>query len=166
VLDVTTTELADELVGGIFSAGAERLEAAGVRGVPQVVSLGALDMVNFGRPESVPPRFTGRTVYRHNPSVTLMRTTVAECAELGRIIARKLNAATGPVVLYIPLRGISAIATQGSVFHDPAADGALIASLRESLSPNVEVHELDMDINDPRFARAMAEHLDRLVTAR
>jgi uncharacterized protein (UPF0261 family) len=163
VLDVTTTELADELVGGIFSAGAQRLEAAGARGTPQVVSLGALDMVNFGPIDTVPARFAGRTLYRHNPTVTLMRTTAAECAELGRTIARKLNAARGPVALYIPLRGVSAIATAGNVFHDPEADAALIASLRTELGPNVDVHELDMDINDPRFARAMAEHLDRLV---
>lgn len=164
VLDLTTTELADELVGGVFSAGPRRLEAAGGRGIPQVVSLGALDMVNFGPLETVPERFSGRTLYRHNPTVTLMRTTPAECAELGRMLARKLNAATGPVALYIPLRGISAIATPGSVFHDPQADRALIANLKECLDPSVEVHELDMDINDPRFGRAMAERLHRLVS--
>jgi uncharacterized protein (UPF0261 family) len=166
VLDLTTTELADELVGGVFSAGPRRLEAAGGRGIPQVVSLGALDMVNFGPLETVPERFRDRTLYRHNPTVTLMRTTVAECAELGRTMARKLNAAQGPVALYIPLRGVSAIATQGSVFHDPRADAALVASLKEHLSPSVEVHELDMDINDPRFGRAMAERLHRFVSAR
>jgi uncharacterized protein (UPF0261 family) len=166
VLDITTTELADELVGGIFSAGAQRLQAAGAAGVPQVVSLGALDMVNFGPPETVPERFAGRTMYRHNPTVTLMRTTAAECAELGRTIARKLNAATGPVALYVPLRGVSAIATEGGVFYDPLADRALISSLKDDLGQNVEVHELDMDINDPRFARAMADHLHRFVSAR
>jgi uncharacterized protein (UPF0261 family) len=166
VLDITTTELADELVGGIFSAGPQRLQAAGAAGVPQVVSLGALDMVNFGPPETVPARFAGRTMYRHNPTVTLMRTTAAECAELGRAIARKLNAATGPVALYIPLRGVSAIATEGGVFYDPLADRALISSLKDDLGQNVEVHELDMDINDPRFARAMADHLHRFVSAR
>jgi uncharacterized protein (UPF0261 family) len=166
VLDITTTELADELVGGIFSAGSERLWAAGARGIPQVVSLGALDMVNFGPIESVPERFTGRTLYRHNPMVTLMRTTAAECAELGRMIARKLNAATGPVALYIPLHGVSAIATPGNVFHDPEADAALISSLKEHLGPNVQVQELDMDINDPRFAHAMVDHLHRFVSAK
>lgn len=165
VLDITTTELADELVGGVFSAGPGRLDAVGAHGVPQVVSLGALDMVNFGSIESVPTRFRGRTLYQHNPTVTLMRTTAEECAQLGRIIAEKLNRATGPVALYIPLRGVSMIATEGNVFYDPAADQALIASLKEHLRGNVEMHELDLDINDARFARAMADRLDRYVRA-
>ena len=104
VLDVTTTELADELVGGVLSAGPDRLEAAGAAGVPQVVSLGALDMVNFGPRETVPPQFEDRNLYVHNPTVTLMRTTPEECAELGRTIGRKLSAATGPTVLFVPLR--------------------------------------------------------------
>jgi len=165
VLDITTTELADELVGGVFSAGPDRLDAVGAHGVPQVVSLGALDMVNFGPIESVPARFRGRTLYQHNPTVTLMRTTAEECAQLGRIIAEKLNRATGPVALYIPLRGVSMIATEGNVFYDPAADQALIASLKEHLRGNVEVHALDLDINDARFARAMADRLDRYIRA-
>ena len=105
VLDVTTTELADDLVGGVLSAGPHRLEAAGRRGVPQVVSLGALDMVNFGPRASVPERFAGRNLYVHNPTVTLMRTTPEECAELGRRLGAKLSAATGPVALFVPLRG-------------------------------------------------------------
>lgn len=165
VLDITTTELADELVGGVFSAGPDRLDAVGAHGVPQVVSLGALDMVNFGPIESVPAQFRGRTLYQHNPTVTLMRTTTEECAQLGRIIAEKLNRATGPVALYIPLRGVSMIATEGNVFYDPAADQALIASLKEHLRGNVEVHALDLDINDARFARAMADRLDRYIRA-
>ncbi|HEX5505954.1 MAG TPA: Tm-1-like ATP-binding domain-containing protein [Thermomicrobiales bacterium] len=165
VLDATTTELADELVGGVLSAGPHRLEAAGARGVPQVVSLGALDMVNFGPLDSVPERFRGRRLYRHNPTVTLMRTTPTECAELGRVIARKLNAATGPVALFLPLRGVSAIAVAGGVFHDPEADRALLTTLRAELRPDIEVHELDLDINDARFARAMAEQLDQLIRA-
>ncbi|HKG25133.1 MAG TPA: Tm-1-like ATP-binding domain-containing protein [Thermomicrobiales bacterium] len=165
VLDVTTTELADELVGGILSAGPDRLEIAGARGLPQVVSLDALDMVNFGPMATVPERFRGRSLYAHNAAVTLMRTTPEECAELGQIIARKLNAATGPVALFVPLRGVSAIATAGKVFHDPIADRALIDNLTAGLGPNVELHELDMEINDPRFARAMAERMDELVRA-
>jgi uncharacterized protein (UPF0261 family) len=163
VLDVTTTELADELVGGVFSAGPDRLEAAGKRGIPQVVSLGALDMVNFGPLDSVPERFRDRNLYRHNPSVTLMRTTADECAELGRRIASKLNQASGPIVLYIPLKGVSAIATEGGVFFDPQADRALIEALDTALAPHVEVHKMDMDINDARFAQAMADHLHSLV---
>ena len=165
VLDVTTTELADELVGGVLSAGPERLEAAGAAGIPQVVSLGALDMVNFGPVETVPERFRSRRLYVHNPTVTLMRTTPEECAELGRILARKLSAATGPVTLFVPLRGVSAIATEGQPFHDRAADDALLTGLREHLEPSVDVRELDTDVNDPAFAVAMAERLDELVRA-
>jgi uncharacterized protein (UPF0261 family) len=163
VLDITTTELADELVGGVLSAGPERLEATGNHGLPQVVSLGALDMVNFGPMDTVPEKFRSRRLYKHNPTVTLMRTTPEECAELGRIIARKLNKARGPVALFIPLRGVSMIATQGGAFYDPVADRALVDNLKIELQSNVEVHELDMDINDPRFAQAMASRLDEFV---
>ena len=161
-LDATTTELADDLVGGVLSAGPDRLEAAGEVGIPQVVSLGALDMVNFGPMETVPERFRERRLYVHNPTITLMRTTPEECAELGTRIARKLNAARGPVSLFIPLRGISLIAVEGQVFHDPDADEALLAALREELDDSVDVRELDTDINDPAFAEAMAERLHEL----
>ena len=162
VLDATTTELADDLVGGVLSAGPDRLEAAGEVGIPQVVSLGALDMVNFGPMETVPERFRERQLYVHNPTITLMRTTPEECAELGRRIARKLNAAQGQVSLFIPLRGISLIAVEGQVFHDPDADEALLAALRADLDDSVEVRELDTDINDPAFAEAMADRLHEL----
>ena len=158
-LDVTTTELADDLVGGVLSAGPDRLEAAGELGIPQVVSLGALDMVNFGPVDTVPVEFRGRLLYQHNPTVTLMRTTPEECAELGRRIGRKLSAATGPVTLFIPLRGVSLIAVDGQVFHDPEADRALFDGLRETLDPGVDVRELDTDINDPDFAHAMVDTL-------
>ena len=163
VLDTTTTELADELVGGVLSAGPDRLEAAGAAGVPQVVSLGALDMVNFGPRETVPPQFEGRNLYVHNPTVTLMRTTAAECAELGRTIGRKLSGANGPTVLFVPLNGVSMIAVAGQVFHDADADAALIAGLHETLDGSVEVHELETDINDPDFAIAMADRLHELI---
>ena len=143
----------------------DRLEAAGNLGIPQVVSLGALDMVNFGPIDTVPEKFRQRRLYQHNPTVTLMRTTPEECAELGPIIARKLNAAKGPVALFIPLRGVSMIATQGGAFYDPDADRALIDNLKAGLHSNVEVHELDMDINDPRFAQAMASRLDEYIRA-
>ncbi len=158
-LDVTTTELADDLVGGVLSAGPDRLEAGGELGIPQVVSLGALDMVNFGAVETVPVQFHDRLLYKHNPTVTLMRTTPEECAELGRRIGRKLSAATGPVTLFIPLRGVSLIAVDGQVFHDPEADQALFDGLRETLDPDVDVRELDTDINDPAFAQAMVDTL-------
>jgi len=159
VLDTTTTELADELVGGVFPAGPGRLEAAGAAGVPQVVSLGALDMVNFGPRDTVPPQFEGRNLYVHNPTVTLMRTTPEECAELGRTIGRRLSAAQGPTVLFVPLKGVSMIAVEGQPFYDADADAALFAALRETLADSVEVHEIDTDINDPEFAVAMADRL-------
>jgi uncharacterized protein (UPF0261 family) len=163
VLDATTTELADELVGGVLSAGPDRLEAAGAAGVPQVVSLGALDMVNFGPRESVPPQFEGRNLYVHNPTVTLMRTTADECAELGRQIGRKLSAAKGPTALFVPLKGVSMIDVAGQPFHDEAADEALFAALRVSLDSSVETHEVDTDINDPEFADAMADRLHAMI---
>jgi uncharacterized protein (UPF0261 family) len=161
-LDVTTTELADELVGGVLPAYPGRLEAAGELGLPQVVSLGALDMVNFGPLETVPERFRDRNLYVHNPTITLMRTTPDECRELGRRIGRKLSGATGPTALFVPLRGVSMIATEGQPFHDPEADAALRDGLRETLA-DVEVHELDTDVNDEAFALAMADRLDELI---
>jgi uncharacterized protein (UPF0261 family) len=161
VLDATTTELCDDLVGGVLSAGPDRLEAAGRKGIPQVVSLGALDMVNFGARDTVPPRFADRNLYVHNPSVTLMRTTAEECAELGRRIAAKLSAATGPTVLFIPKRGVSLIDAEGQPFHDPEADAALFAAVREA---EVEVIELDANINDEAFSEAMAVKLDELLS--
>jgi uncharacterized protein (UPF0261 family) len=163
VLDVTTTELADDLVGGVLSAGPDRLEAAGELGLPQVVSLGALDMVNFGPRETVPPQFEGRNLYVHNPTVTLMRTTPEESRELGRRIGRKLSAARGPTSLFVPLRGVSMIAVEGQPFHDAAADAALLEGLHETLEPQVEVHELETDVNDPAFAEAMANRLHELI---
>jgi uncharacterized protein (UPF0261 family) len=162
VLDATTTELADELVGGNLSAGPERLRAAGEVGLPQVVSLGALDMVNFGPRETVPERFEGRNLYVHNPTVTLMRTTPDECEQLGREIGSKLSAATGPTALFVPLGGVSMIAVEGQPFHDAEADAALLRGLHETLD-GVEVHELEQDINDPAFAVAMADRLHELI---
>src|SRR6202165_5952969 len=166
VLDITTTELADELVGGVLSAGPNRLEMAGKLSVPQVVSVGALDMVNFGARDTVAPQFESRNLYVHNASVTLMRTTPDECAELGRQIALKLSAALGPVAFFIPLRGVSAISGEGGPFYDPAADEALFGALRKNMGSNVEMHEVDAQINDPEFAQAMAARLDELLKVR
>jgi uncharacterized protein (UPF0261 family) len=163
ILDVTTTELADELVGGVLSAGPDRLEAAGALGLPQVVSLGALDMVNFGPRETVPAQFEGRNLHVHNPTVTLMRTTADECRELGRTIGEKLTAAKGPTVLFVPIGGISMIAVEGQPFHDAEADDALRLGLSETLDPAVEVQKRDEDINDPAFAIAMADRLHELI---
>ncbi|MGH7553685.1 MAG: Tm-1-like ATP-binding domain-containing protein [Longimicrobiales bacterium] len=159
VADVTTTEWCDELVGGVLSAGPERLEAAGRVGIPQVVSCGALDMVNFGPKETVPEQFRRRRLHVHNPSVTLMRTTAEECGRLGEIIAGKLNAARGPTTLVLPLRGVSALDREGQPFHDPEADGALFEALRRAVGPLVTLVELDHHINDPPFADALAERL-------
>jgi uncharacterized protein (UPF0261 family) len=157
--DITTTEWCDELVGGVLSAGPNRLEAAGRKGIPQVVSCGALDMVNFWAYDTVPAQFKDRNLYKHNANITLMRTTPEECAQLGRIIAEKLNQATGPTALFIPLKGVSAIDAAGQPFHDIAADEALFNALRQHVKPSVEVVELDMHINDPAFALALSERL-------
>jgi uncharacterized protein (UPF0261 family) len=139
--------------------------AAARSGVPQVVSLGALDMVNFGAPDTVPNKFEGRTMYEHNPSVTLMRTTPAESAELGRQIAEKLSLATGPTTLFIPLKGVSMIAVEGQPFYDPEADAALFGAIRDHLPDSVDLVEMDCDINDPEFAKAMADTLDGYIRA-
>ncbi|WP_022835817.1 Tm-1-like ATP-binding domain-containing protein [Salisaeta longa] len=160
VADITTTEWCDELVGGVLSAGPTRLDAAGQTGTPQVVSVGALDMVNFGPVDTVPDAFQERTLYQHNAQVTLMRTTPEENAELGRILAEKLNAATGPTVLMLPLRGVSMIDAPDEPFHDPAADAALFDALREHINPtSVELVEVDAHINDKAFANALATRL-------
>src|SRR6266478_693352 len=137
VLDITTTEWADELIGGVLSAGPTRLEAAARHGVPAVVSTGCLDMVNFGPPETVPPKFKGRRFYQHNPQVTLMRTTPEENVQLGHVLAEKLNLSTGPITIILPLRGNSLISSPGGPFHDPKADQALYESLRAHLRSDI-----------------------------
>ena len=162
VLDITTTELADELVGGILSAGPDRLTAAGARGIPQVISLGALDMVNFGPPETIPSRFQDRLFYRHNPSVTLMRTTPEEMAQLGSELASKANAAIGPTRVMLPLRGVSAIDAEGKPFWWPEADAALFAAIRSRIEPQLLI-ECDCHINDAAFAEACAVQLLELL---
>jgi uncharacterized protein (UPF0261 family) len=159
VLDITTTEWADEHVGGILGAGPARLGAAARAGVPAIVAPGCLDMVNFGEPHTVPEQFTGRTFYHHNPQVTLMRTTPEECAELGRIIAEKVNSYTAPVTVLLPLRGVSIISTEGQPFHNAAADKALFDAIRTHLKPEIPVVEMDCTINDPQFALACAKKL-------
>ena len=159
VLDVTTTELADALVGGIHPAGPERLRTAARLGIPQVVSVGATDMVNFGPPATVPERLRERRIVCHNPMVTLVRTTPEECATIGATIAQRLSEATGPVSVHLPLRGVSALSVAGGPFHDPVADRALFAAIRDGCGPAVDVVEVDCDINDPRFARSLVDGL-------
>ena len=165
VLDLTTTELVDDLLGGALSAGPDRLEAAGRAGLPQVVSVGALDMCNFGPREGVPDKYDDRTFVVHNPTVTLMRTTAEEMAELGRRIATKLAAATGPVEVYLPLKGVSGIDVEGAPFFDPDADAACFAAIREGLAgTDAVVHDVDAAINDPGFGRVAADKLHELIT--
>jgi uncharacterized protein (UPF0261 family) len=166
VLDITTTEWADELVGGFLSAGPTRLEAAARAGIPAVVAPGCLDMVNFFGPETVPAKFAGRIFYKHNPQVTLMRTNAEECAQLGRILGVKLNLSTGPVAVMIPKKALSVISAPGQPFHDPSADQALFDEIRANLRKDVAVHELDCEINDPAFAEACAHTLLRFMGAR
>jgi uncharacterized protein (UPF0261 family) len=163
VLDVTTTEWADELVGGVLSAGPTRLEAAARLGVPAVVSTGCLDMVNFGASETVPVKFAGRRFYQHNPQVTLMRTTPEECAKLGGVLAEKLNRSIGLVTVLLPLLGGSVISAAGGPFHDPVADRALYTALKTALRPNIPVVELGCAINDSAFADACAQTLLRQI---
>jgi uncharacterized protein (UPF0261 family) len=159
VLDVTTTEWADELVGGVLAAGPTRLEAAAKNGVPAIVTPACLDMVNFWAPETIPPQFEGRTFYPHNPNITLMRTTPQECTRLGEILAEKLNASTAAVTVLIPLGGLSVIDSPGGPFWSPEADGALFKALKKNLRSDIPVIEMDANVNDPEFSRACAEQL-------
>ncbi|HEY7309763.1 MAG TPA: Tm-1-like ATP-binding domain-containing protein [Gemmataceae bacterium] len=163
VLDITTTELADELVGGVLTAGRERLTAAGLRSVPQVISVGAIDMVNFGPPETVPEKFRSRRFYQHNPNVTLMRTTPDENDELGKEIAHKASAARGPTAVLVPRKGVSALDAEGQPFWWPEADAALFQSLRDWISPHVRLIEVDLHINDAAFAETAVRTLREMM---
>lgn len=163
VVDITTTEWCDEIVGGVLSAGPDRVSAAGRTGIPQVVSVGALDMVNFGAPETVPSRFEGRRLYHHNPSVTLMRTNASESEEIGRRIGEQLSRAEGPTVLMLPLRGVSMIDATDQPFHDPEANARLFAALKAHAGTNVEVAEFDAHINDSEFSAAVAQRMLQLL---
>ncbi|WP_329447166.1 Tm-1-like ATP-binding domain-containing protein [Streptomyces sp. NBC_01426] len=166
VLDLTLSELADDLCGGILTAGPDRLSAAGRAGIPQVVSLGALDMVKFGPLESLPERARYRRVRVHNPSITVIRTTVSECAELGRRVAAKLRSATGPTAVCVPLRGLSTLGAPGGPYHDPRADGALFSALREGLRGSAaRLYDYDTHINDPAFGRDAADRLHAMIGA-
>ena len=159
VLDVTTTEICDEIVGGVLSAGPNRLTAATTHGIPQVISLGALDMVNFGASNTVPTKFSHRNLYAHNENVTLMRTNAEECEKIAFDICSKLSLSKTPVSLFIPLKGVSSIAVEGAPFHDPIADEALFATFRRHIPRHVELVELDHAINDAQFSRALATKL-------
>jgi uncharacterized protein (UPF0261 family) len=162
VLDITTTELADELVGGVLSAGPNRLSAAAETATPQVVSVGATDMVNFWAIDTVPPQFAQRNLYKHNDNITLMRTTVEENARIGEFLARQVAKTKGPAVVMLPRQGVSAIDRDGGPFDDPAARQSLFDAVRHNLG-EVPLVELDHHINDPAFAEAAAEKLIELM---
>jgi uncharacterized protein (UPF0261 family) len=157
VLDITTTEVADEIVGGVFPAGSTRMDAILRRGIPYVLSLGALDMVNFWAPETVPARFSRRLFHRHNANVTLMRTTTEENRIAARWIAEKLNRATAPWTLLVPEGGVSALDAPGQPFHDPAIDAALFGELERAIEPRPgrAIVRRPEHINDPAFADAL-----------
>jgi uncharacterized protein (UPF0261 family) len=158
VLDISTTELPDELCGGKCSAGPHRLEKAGDMGIPQVVVPGAMDMVNYF-PDAIPTQFRNRLFYVHNPATTLMRTNEEENRQLAEIMARKLSRAKGPVVVYIPLRGFSAIDSPGQPFFFPEANRAFIEALKMNLPSRIPVIEKDLHINDASFARETTQAL-------
>jgi uncharacterized protein (UPF0261 family) len=163
VLDLTTTEWADELLGGVLSAGPHRLEAAAQKGLPQVVAPGCLDMCNFWAPETIPSQYRDRKFYHWNPNVTLMRTTPEENAQLGAIFAEKLNAARGPAAVYIPWGGWSEIDLPDKPFYWPEAMQAFVTALKAKLRPDIPVVEMQQDINDPAFATATVDALLKMV---
>ena len=159
VLDITTTEWADEYVGGILGAGPTRLDAAAKAGIPSIITPGCLDMVNFGERGTIPAKFEGRTFYIHNPQVTLMRTNAAECTELGRILAEKANSCRGPVTVLLPKKAISIISAAGKPFYSPEADAALFDGIKAHLKPGIPLIEMDCEVNAPEFAEACARTL-------
>ncbi len=158
-LDLTTTELADEVCGGMLSAGPERLLASARRGIPTLLAPGCVDMANFWARETVPTQFLARNLYEWNPNVTLMRTNAEENRRIGEMIARAANASTGPVAVLIPLKGVSQLDSPGGAFWDPDADGACYEAIKHNLKPGIAVTELDANINDPVFAEKAVELL-------
>lgn len=159
VLDITTTELADEIAGGDLSAGPKRLEASGDAGVPQVVSAGAIDMVNFGVFDQIPEKYHNRNLYKYNPLNTLMRTSIEENKMLGKIIAEKLNHSKGPTIFIMPTKGVSSLDIEGKPLHDPEANAIFLQTLKSNLKQHIKLVEMNTDINDERFAEKAANLL-------
>ncbi|NMB88549.1 MAG: UPF0261 family protein [Chloroflexi bacterium] len=159
MLDITTTELADEVCGGVFSAGPERGTAAPRKGIPTVLVPGCVDMANFGGIDTVPEKYKGRKLYEWNPNVTLLRTNVEENRKMGEMLAAAANAAQGPVAVILPLKGVSMLDSQGNQFWDPEADGACYDAIRKNLRPDIELIESDANVNDPEFADLCAHTL-------
>ena len=158
-LDLTTTEIADHVCGGVLSAGPDRMLAAARRGVPTVLAPGCVDMANFWGRGTVPDKYAGRQLYEWNPNVTLMRTNVEENAAMGRMIAAAANASTGPVAVLIPGKGVSQLDSPGGDFWDPEADAACFEALKAGLKPGIPLVEMDHNINDPQFAQKAVELL-------
>jgi len=165
ILDLTTTELADEVCGGVMSAGPTRGQAAPAARIPVVFAPGCVDMANFGVPETVPARYAGRRLYHWNPNVTLLRTNVAENTRIGEMLATAANAATGAVTVLWPRRGFSMLDSPGGAFWDPDADAACLAAVRAHLKPGVRLVEVDRNINDPEFADLAADTMVELIAA-
>lgn len=163
VLDITTTEWADELCGGVLSAGPQRLEAAAKAGLPQIVTPACIDMVNFWAPETIPAKYKDRLFYHWNPNVTLMRTNPEENAQLGKIFAEKLNAASGPVEVFIPMGGFSEVDAPGKPFWWPEADQAFVDALKANLRAGIPVTILPNNVNDPEFSGLLAETLLKML---
>jgi uncharacterized protein (UPF0261 family) len=166
VLDITTTEWADQICGGVFDAGPERLDAPGKLGVPHLIAPGCVDMCNFGGPETVPEKYKGRKFYEWNPSVTLMRTNVEENRRMGEVFAKKANAAKGPVAFLIPLRGVSILDGDGQQFEDRAADAAMFDAIKKGVKPGIPVAEIDCNINDRVFAEKAVAMMLELIAQR
>lgn len=162
-MDITTTELADEVCGGVFSAGPERGMAASRKGIPTILVPGCVDMANFGGIETVPEKYRGRNLYEWNPNVTLLRTNVEENQKMGEMLAAAANAATGPVVVLLPKKGVSMLDSHGERFWDPEADTACYNAIRKNIRPGIEIIEVEHNINDPEFADLCANTLLRLL---
>lgn len=159
VLDITTTEWADEIAGGVFAAGPQRGDAASARGIPQVIVPGCVDMVNFWVKDTVPQKYSDRNLYVWNPNITLMRTTPEENAKIGKILAEKANASNGPVAFLLPLKGVSILDSPGQPFWDPQADQSCFDTIKQNLKPGIPVYEMDCNINDPEFSDRAVELL-------
>jgi uncharacterized protein (UPF0261 family) len=165
-LDITTTELADEVCGGVLSAGPERMLASARAGIPTVLVPGCVDMANFWGRETVPEKYQPRNLYEWNPNITLLRTNVPENTQIGEMIARAANQSTGPVTILIPLKGVSQLDSPGEAFWDPEADGACFQAIKDNLNPSIPVVEMDYNINDPEFADKAVELLLEMLASK
>ncbi|MGD0917344.1 MAG: Tm-1-like ATP-binding domain-containing protein [Thermodesulfobacteriota bacterium] len=164
VLDITTTEWADELCGGVYSAGDTRLDAPGKAGIPHLIVPGCVDMVNFGPKNTVPEKYKDRLCYEWNPSVTLMRTNIEENSKMGEIFAQKANASKGRVAFLLPLKGVSMLDNEGGIFWWPEADRAMFNAIKKNVKPGIQVVEMNCNINEEAFSQKAVEMLMELMT--